>query len=94
MKHRAIIVLLLLCACASSSTPPAQMPPPMAETIPKPPVSPVPLSWQPGHWDWTGSSFVWVPGQYVDAARASGTWMPPFWEKTDSGWAWRSAHWL
>ena len=64
MKYCAVVVLLLLAACASSS-PPAPMPAPMAETIPKPPVSPTPLIWQTGHWDWTGNAYVWVPGQYV-----------------------------
>ena len=83
MKHCAVAVLLLLAACAAQRTPGA-VPPPMAETIPKPPVSPVPLIWQPGHWDWTGSSFVWVPGQYVDrGAGASGDLdAAAFWEKT------------
>jgi hypothetical protein len=98
MKYRTIMVVLLaaawgLAACAGSG-PPSPLPAPMTETIPKPPVSPVPLIWQPGHWDWTGSSYVWVPGQYVDAAGHSGTWMPGFWEKTDTGWVWRAAHWV
>jgi hypothetical protein len=92
MRYRAVVVLLLLAACASPG--PAPIPPPMAETMPKPPVSPVTLMWQPGHWDWTGSSFVWTPGQYVDAAGHSGTWMPGWWEKADSGWVWHPAHWL
>ena len=39
---------------------------------------PGPLIWQPGHWDWTGSSYVWVPGQYVDLARPQRTWMPGY----------------
>jgi WXXGXW repeat (2 copies) len=92
MKHRAVAALLVVAACASG--PPAPVPAPMAETIPKPPVSAVALIWQPGHWDWSGHSFVWVPGQYVDAAGHSGNWMPGFWEKTDSGWVWHPAHWL
>ncbi len=94
MKYCAIAVLLLLAACASSSAPPAPIPPPMAETIPKPPVSAVPLIWQPGHWDWTGSSYVWVPASTSMRRGHSGTWMPPYWEKTNSGWVWRSAHWM
>ena len=92
MRYLAIVVLFLLAACAGQE--PAPVPPPMAETIPKPPVSAVPLMWQPGHWDWSGSAFVWAPGQYVDAAGHSGTWMPGWWEKTDSGWVWRAGHWM
>jgi hypothetical protein len=94
MKHCAIAVLLTLAACTASEVPPVPVPPPMAETIPKPPVSPVPLTWQPGHWDWSGSSFVWTPGQYVDAAGHGPTWMPPYWQRTDSGWIWQPAHWM
>jgi hypothetical protein len=92
MKYRLTGILLLLAACASE--PPAPVPAPMAETIPKPPVSPLPLIWQPGHWDWSGSSFVWVPGQFVNATGHSGNWMPGYWEKSDAGWTWRPAHWL
>ncbi len=84
---------LLLVGCAESAAPPP-VPAPMAESVPKPPVSAVPLVWQPGHWDWTGSSYVWTPGQYVDAAGHSGNWMPSYWDKTGSGWVWRPAHWM
>ena len=93
MKHAAVVAILLLSATAAVAQP-APIPPPQAETIPNPPVSAVPLTWQPGHWDWTGSSYVWVQGQWVNLNGRPGTWMPPFWEKTPSGWAWHPAHWL
>jgi WXXGXW repeat (2 copies) len=93
MKRMLVATVLLLVGCAEATAPPP-IPPPMAETVPKPPVSAEPLVWQPGHWDWTGSSYVWAPGQYVDAANTSGNWMPSYWEKTGSGWTWRPAHWL
>ncbi len=93
MKYCALAILILLGACATSG-PPAPVPAPMAEAVPRPPVSPVPLIWQPGHWDWTGSSYVWTPGQYVDAQGRNGTWEPGYWQKTDSGWAWQPAHWM
>jgi hypothetical protein len=85
--------LLALAGCIAAG-PPAPIPTPLAEAVPKPPVSPVPLSWQPGHWDWTGTSYVWTPGQYVDAAGHGSNWMTGWWEKTDSGWVWRPAHWM
>jgi WXXGXW repeat (2 copies) len=88
-----LLAILLLVGCAETAAPPP-IPPPMAEAVPKPPVSAVPLVWQPGHWDWTGSSYVWTPGEYVDATGHSGNWMPSYWEKTGSGWAWRAAHWM
>ena len=93
MTYRILAALLLLASCAPAA-PPAPVPAPMAETIPRPPVSAVPLIWQPGHWDWTGNSFVWVQGQYVDTTGHSGTWMPGYWEPAGGGWVWRPAHWL
>jgi hypothetical protein len=50
--------------------------------------------WQPGHWDWTGNSFVWTPGQYVESAGHGGTWMPGWWQQTGAGWVWQPAHWV
>jgi hypothetical protein len=85
--------LLALGACGPSA-PPAPIPAPLPESIPKPPVSASQMIWQPGHWDWTGSSYVWVPGQFVEAAGHGSDWMPGWWEKTDSGWAWRPGHWM
>ena len=97
MVHRVKAGLLLgvlfgVIGCAVD-VPPSPIPPPMAEAVPKPPVSPVPLMWQPGHWDWMGSSYVWTPGQYVDAAGHSASWMVGWWERTGAGWVWRPAHW-
>ena len=93
MKHAAALAVLLLAACTPAG-PPAPIPPPMAETIPKPPVSATPLTWQPGHWDWTGTSYVWAPGQYVDLAGRPANWMPPYWQQTGGGWVWQPGHWL
>ena len=71
-KPTLAVVLLgasLLAGCATQNTPTAAanpfppVPPPMTETIPKPPVSGEQLLWQPGHWDWNGSGYVWQPGE-------------------------------
>ena len=94
MKLCAVAILLLVGGCVAAQGPPEPVPPPMAETIPRPPVSPVPLTWQPGHWDWTGSSFVWAPGQYVDLGGRPGNWMAPFWQSTGAGWVWQPGHWM
>lgn len=94
MKHIALAAILVLLSASLAAAQPAPIPPPMAETIPKPPVSAVPLTWQPGHWDWTGSSFVWVAGQWVDLGGHTGNWMPPYWQRTPSGWVWQPGHWV
>lgn len=98
MKVAAVLVLLgplLLAACVGQSEtnpyPPA--PAPMSEVIPKPPVSATPLIWQPGHWDWNGTAYVWAPGQYVPAEGHGSMWLPGYWQKTEAGWQWQPAHW-
>jgi hypothetical protein len=74
--------------------PPAPPPPPQAETIPKPPVSATPLIWQPGHYDWSGGGYAWVPGTYVPRGEHGNMWMPGYWAQTPSGWVWQPAHWM
>ena len=52
------------------------------------------LIWQPGHWDWTGSSYVWVPGQYVDRDGPQQTLDARLLGEDRVGWVWRPAHWM
>jgi len=98
MKHPAIAAALvsitfLLSACATVSAPPA-VPPLRSEIIPNPPVSAIPLIWQPGHWDWTGSGYAWQPGEYIPQGTHSNMFMPGYWQQTSAGWSWIPAHWL
>lgn len=77
MKYRTAVAALLgatwvLAGCVTANPPPP-LPAPMTESIPKPPVSAVPLIWQPGHWDWTGSGYGWIPGQYKSRRRTMAT---------------------
>ena len=69
------------------------VPPPISEVIPKPPVTAEALMWQPGHWDWNGSGYVWAKGQYVPAAGHGNLWMQGWWYPTPSGWTWQPPHW-
>lgn len=94
----AVLLLVgLLAGCASetttSSNPYPPVPAPITEAIPKPPVSPEPLMWQPGHWNWNGTGYVWQQGQYVPAAGHGPLFQPGYWAQTQSGWAWQPAHW-
>ncbi len=82
-----------LAACAGPGWTPPPVPAPLTETMPKPPVTLTPLIWQPGHWDWSGNSYVWQPGQYVPAEGHSSLWMPGWWELVNGGWVWQPAHW-
>lgn len=101
MLHRrflaATVAVGLLAGCATQTTTSANpyppVPAPLAETMPKPPVTGEPLAWQPGHWNWSGSGYVWQPGQYVPAAGHGQLWQPGWWAQTPSGWVWQPAHW-
>jgi hypothetical protein len=84
----------LLAACTSTATPPyPPAPAPLADPMPKPPVTPEVLVWQPGHWDWTGSAYTWSPGLYVPAAGHGGNWMTGWWNRVNGAWQWEPAHW-
>lgn len=87
-----LFACLALLAC-STANPYPPVPAPLVEAMPNPPVSAQELTWQPGHWDWNGSGYVWQPGQYVPSAGHTNMWEPGFWAKTDGGWAWQPAHW-
>ena len=93
----ALLTLALAAGCVAQQQPPGNpyppVPPPTAEIVPKPPVAAEPLLWQPGHWDWSGSSYVWVNGQYVPAAGHGNLWVQGWWSLTPAGWAWQPAHW-
>jgi hypothetical protein len=85
----------LLTGCAvTTAGPPAPPPAPLAETIPNPPVTDVPLIWQPGHWNWTGAGYAWAPGAYVPQDGHGNMFMPGYWQQTTAGWSWVPAHWI
>ena len=49
--------------------------------------------WQPGHWEWRGS-WLWIPGEYVQAAVPKAVWVQGQWVAGVGGlWQWSPAHW-
>lgn len=90
---RLLLPLLMLCACTPLYSHPP-VPPVPAERVPPPPPSRSTLIWQPGHWDWTGQTYVWVPGAWVDRAGHGPLWQDGFWQDTNSGPVWVPAHWI
>ena len=95
MLTAALLGVGLLSGCvAAPPPPPPAPPPPQAETIPNPPVTDVPLVWQPGHWNWTGAAYAWQPGVFVPRDGHSNMFMPGFWQQTPGGWSWVPAHWM
>ena len=75
----------------------AVAPPLKAEQRPKPPVSEDAQVFQPGHWDWNGSSYTWREGIWIKkTAGVSSLWMDGFWkrEKYPQPCYWVPAHWV
>jgi WXXGXW repeat (2 copies) len=99
-QHRicsALLAVILLSGCTTQSpgaNPYPPVPDLISEEIPKPPVTSEPLIWQPGHWDWTGSGYVWANGQYVPAQGHGNLWVRGWWSRTPSGWVWQPPHWM
>ncbi len=81
-------------ALANGGNPNPQPPPVPPEVRPQPPVSEDPLMWQPGHWDWSGTGYVWVSGKWIDRAGHGTTWQDGYWSNAGGSWAWIPAHWL
>jgi len=71
-------------------------PPNQPEQRPLPPVADYEQTWQPGHWDWTGSGYTWRPGAWIPRTPHTLEWMDGYWTRTTSpgpcGWV--PAHWL
>ena len=80
-------------ASGNPGNPYPPVPPAMPDPRPQPPVSGEQLMWQPGHWDWNGSGYVWAPGVYVPEAGHGRLWMPGWWAQGPAGWSWQPAHW-
>ena len=98
---RAILLfasLALVAGCADDAsvttttttvvTKPAYPPVPAmpSETVPLPPVSGVPLTWQPGHWDWTGSVYAWQRGRWVTRGGHGTLWQDGYWTLQGGQW--------
>ncbi|MBV9734466.1 MAG: YXWGXW repeat-containing protein [Acidisphaera sp.] len=91
-----VAAMLGLAGCVAVAPAPVypQVPPPISETIPNPPVSERPLTWQPGHWDWSGSGYAWRPGEYVSREGRGSLWQDGYWAFNGGVWQWVPGHWL
>lgn len=69
------------------------VPPALAEDVPAPPRSPITLIWRPGHYDWTGTGYVWVGGEWVDRAGHGSLWQDGYWRRSGPNPVWVPAHW-
>lgn len=89
-----VLYLASLLGCAPAYVPPPPVPPTPAEQVPRPPASPISLIWRPGHYDWTGTSYVWIAGEWVDRAGHGTLWQDGYWQRTGITSVWVPAHWI
>lgn len=91
-----ILVAAGLAGC-TAAVPTANPYPPVprapVEIVPKPPVSATPLVWQPGHYEWNGTGYVWYPGIFVQQLGRRPLWQPGYWTRRERGWVWIPGHW-
>jgi hypothetical protein len=67
-------------------------PPPVRyERVPPPPS--LDHHWVAGHWSWSGSVYVWVPGYYYAQPRPGAVWVDGHWARHERGWYWVEGHW-
>lgn len=85
------------CDTVNENTGACPVPPPLqAETRPKPPVSEDTQIWQPGHWDWNGSTYAWREGAWIKQGTGSNLWMDGHWARdhAPAPCYWVPAHWV
>ena len=97
MKRCAVILGLCLfflggCSAVYPAHPP--VPPIRTERVPAPPPSSVVLIWQPGHYDWNGTSYVWLPGEWVARDGHGTLWQDGYWQQNNQTSVWVPAHWI
>ena len=90
----ALVCLLGLGGGIAVAQPYAPPPPPRYEPPPPPP-PPGRMIWRPGHWNWNGVRYVWVPGHYIVRPPVANRWVPGHWARGPYGhWHWVPAHWV
>ncbi|MDR3537197.1 MAG: hypothetical protein P4L71_11920 [Acetobacteraceae bacterium] len=73
---------------------PSAPPAPRIETMPPPSAGSQVMSWQAGHWAWTGAAWSWEEGHYVQAPQPAAVWEPGHWEQQPTGgYVWVDGRW-
>ena len=87
-----------LSACAiprgTAYNPHPPPPPPRREAALKPPVTEELLILQPGHWEWTGSGYVWETHRFVPREGHGSLWLDGHWVIEGGDWAWAPGRWV
>lgn len=99
MRRLAVVLasvsILLSEGCAASLDPiHPPVPPPLPERVTAPPASSSVLIWRPGHYDWNGSSYAWIPGEWVARAGHGALWQDGYWRRSGGTSVWVPGHWI
>ena len=89
--------LLTGCATVRENAGVCQSPPPLRnEVIPTAPPAEFTQTWQPGYWDWNGSTYAWRDGRWIKSQGGSNQWLRGFWDRpvTPGPCVWNPAHWV
>ncbi len=68
------------------------VPPPEAKVSTPPTPTKVGYVWSPGYWNWDGSKYVAVEGNWVAVVEKK-KWVAPVWNKEDNKWYFTAGHW-
>jgi len=83
--------LLAACVAAPPPSPYPPVPPPRAEIVPsrRRPEE----VFQPGHWQWNGRDYEWIPGHLLMQPARTARFVPGHWDARGGSWVWVPAHW-
>jgi len=69
-------------------------PPPRYEVVPAPPPGRHSfVVWDPGHWNWDGRQWIWIPGHYEERPHPHAVWVVGHWAPRHGQWVWIPPHW-
>jgi len=49
--------------------------------------------WASGHWEWSGRTYFWVGGHYIERPEVGLVWEPGRWIDRHGHWEWAGGHW-
>jgi hypothetical protein len=83
-------------AAVAQPAPYEPIPPPQVEAGPPPPIPGPPAGYvlEPGHWQWDGVRYAWVPRHWVVRQPGWAHWVPGHWFVGATGiYHWVPGHW-
>ena len=67
--------------------------PPATHVEVQPPAPNARAVWDPGHWNWDGTQYVWISGHYIERPSVAMRWEPGHWMSANGGWVWTDGRW-